>query len=170
MIMANNNDQIIKRDHVPTYFPNLAGIYFRCPICGKQYRIEEAVVIPINTKSEHVGTKISGRTVTRTYQDTYYHIRFCKSCAKKRIKKESLFTWSIMIIFIVLAILFFVINWNKIMGNGGIGNAIGLLFVLVIIGLFVMAVIGWIKHFLFDKSIDISQAAKGNALKNPLFK
>ena len=82
--MADNKDSIPKRNYdipklnyeIPKL--NLGMMYFRCPSCRKQFNINDATIIPINTKSEHVGTKISGRVVTRTYRDTYHHVTINK--------------------------------------------------------------------------------------------
>ena len=175
--MSDNKDSIPKRNYdipklnyeIPKLNLDLGMMYFRCPSCRKQFNINDATVIPINTKSEHVGTKISGRVVTRTYSDTYYHVRFCKSCAKKRIKRQRTIIWSTISILVALLILYYIFNWDKVMAHGGIGNAIGMLFVFAFLGLIVFAIVGWITHLLFDKTIDIEQAAKDNALKNPLF-
>lgn len=59
---------------------------FVCPYCGKEHNIAEAKIEKILASSKHVSTKISGRIVTRTYQDSYYNIRFCTKCYKR--KKE----------------------------------------------------------------------------------
>ena len=165
---ATNNFYDMAMDYNLPKF-NDSMLYFRCPNCRKQFNINEASVIPVNTKSKHVGTKISGRTVTRTYQDTYYHIRFCPSCAKKRSKKISYLSRSVMIIYLLFVILYYFLNWEKLMANGGIGNVIGMVFAFLLLGLIVFAILGWIIHLVFDKTIDIEQAAKDNAIKNPFF-
>ena len=43
---------------------------FVCPYCGKEHNIAEAKLEKILAASKHVTTKVSGRIVTRTYQDS----------------------------------------------------------------------------------------------------
>ncbi len=129
---------------------------FVCPDCKKQIKVNDAVVIQIQTESKHIGTEFHGRIVERKYRDTYYDVRFCPSCAKKRklISKISL-----MILFIIIPLS--VAIWSISQPGRSVGSFLGALFATEFLCLVVYGIWNWIT---MGSSIDINEAAKNNAL------
>ena len=146
----------------------LNGATFKCPYCGKEYDIKDAVVEKILASSEHTSTKIRGRKITYTYIDSYYYVRFCAKCHKRKTATKKVIFGSIFI----TAFIYFVINIFK---NGSFEDGLDIMaFILIAFMLYfllrlVVGVILWV----LDKTIyavDFEEAHKNNAIEphNPI--
>ena len=135
---------------------------FTCPICSKEYYVIDAVVENIVTKSEHVGTKVSGRRVTRTYRDTSYDVRFCSKCYKRKHNSHIVLR---VIMFILLPTLYS-INY---FANHGAVDFLGFLSFLgfLLMFFFLHALIYSLLVKFVDAvffSVDIEKAIRDNAI------
>lgn len=142
--------------HIPGEEP------FVCPDCRKQFKVNDAVVIQIQTESKHIGTEFHGRIVERKYRDTYYNVRFCSCCAKKRKMISKI---SLMILFVIIPLS--VAIWSISQPGRGVGSFLGALFGTEFLCLVAYGIWNWMT---MGSSIDIDEAAKNNALApNDLF-
>ena len=57
---------------------------FNCPICHKEFNVDDAIIEKVVVKSEKVSSTVRGRHAVHTYRDHYYLARLCKKCIKKR--------------------------------------------------------------------------------------
>jgi len=57
---------------------------YNCPICHKEYNIDDSVIEKVVVKSEKVSSTVSGRHAVHTYMDHYYLARICKKCIRRR--------------------------------------------------------------------------------------
>lgn len=132
---------------------------FICPYCGKEHNINDAKIEKILASSKHVSTKISGRIVTRTYQDSYYNIRFCTKCYKRKMRTKTILYSSIFVLSTILYGIHYFGNLDSsILGFLGF---LVLLYFLVFLG---VGVLNWI----LDKTIyniDFEDAANNNAIE-----
>ena len=129
---------------------------FICPKCGKKVLIKDARIIPIQTKSEHVDTKIKGRMVQRTYRDTFHAIRFCNECAKKK-HKYSKIGLLIMFCFIPLSISI----WVWTLPERGFGSFIGS---LIFCEFICFLLYGFFSYLTEGSEVDLEHASKCNAI------
>lgn len=143
------------------YFANikLPPTTFKCPYCGEEYNITDAKVEKVLASSKHVSTKISGRIVTRTYVDSYYNVRFCPSCYKrKNITKKILYSS----IFVIATILYAIHYFGNL--GGSFGRFLGFLLLLYFLISLGVGALNWI----LDKTIydvDFENTHKNNAIE-----
>lgn len=138
----------------PLYIPG--EDMFTCPDCDKQFKVKDAVVRKIQTESKHVSTEFHGRIVERKYRDTYYNVRFCPSCAKKR---KILSAIGLIILFVIIPLSMAI--WSVSQPEGGIGAFFGVLLGTEFLCLVAYGLWNWVT---MGASINIEQAAKNNAL------
>lgn len=132
---------------------------FICPYCGKEHKIIDAKIEKILASSKHISTKISGRIVTRTYQDSYYNIRFCAKCYKRKMRTKTILYSSIF----VLSTILYGIHYFGNLG-GSVLVFLGFLILLYLLVLLGVGVLNWI----LDKTIynvDFEDAANNNAIE-----
>lgn len=132
---------------------------FICPYCGKEHNITDAKVEKILASSKHVSTKISGRIVTRTYQDSYYKVRFCAKCYKRKKRTKTILYSSIL----ALSTILYGIHYFRNL-DGSILGFLGFLVLLYFLVLLGIGVLNWI----LDKTIydvDFESAVKNNAIE-----
>ncbi len=132
---------------------------FRCPYCNKEHNIIDAKIEPILASSKYVSTKVSGRIVTRTYQDTYYNIRFCTKCYKHKTMTKLILYCSILALSTILYGIHYFSNLD--------GSILGFLGFLILLYLLVLIGIGAL-NWLLDKTIydvDLEYAANNNAIE-----
>lgn len=132
---------------------------FICPYCGKEHNITDAKIDKILASSKHVSTKISGRIVTRTYQDSYYNIRFCAKCYKRKKRTKIILYSSILALFTILYGIHYFGNLD--------GSILGFLGFLVLLYFLVFLGIG-LLNWILDKTIydiDFEDAANNNAIE-----
>ena len=129
---------------------------FICPSCGKKLKVKEAKVIPIQIESKHIETKVHGRMIERKYRDTYYNIRFCPSCAKrKRIN-----TIICIIIFFIMIPLGIGI-WSWCQPGRGFGSFLASFIVTEILCLMGAGLWSWATE---GTEVNIDDDSKGNAI------
>lgn len=132
---------------------------FVCPYCGKEHNITDAKIEKILASSKHVSTKISGRIVTRIYQNSYYNVRFCSKCYKRKMRTKTILYGSIL----ALSTILYGIHY---FGNLG-GSILGFLGFLILLYFLVFLGIGAL-NWILDKTIydvDFENAAKNNAIE-----
>ena len=132
---------------------------FICPYCDKEHNIADAKTEKILASSKHVSTKISGRIVTRTYQDSYYNIRFCAKCYKRKKMIKT-------ILYCLILALSTLLYGSHYLGNlnGSIWGFLGFLILLYFLILLVIGVLNWIlDKTIFD--VDFENAANNNAIE-----
>lgn len=136
---------------------------FNCPICDRESNINEASIEPVTTSSKHIGTKIRGRVVTRTYRDTYYNVRICPKCNKRKIKVDRIILGFVLIVLPTLYSIFYFVNSD----NNGIVNFILLMVLPIPLALlFIYIILSKIINALFF-DIKIKKTEENNAiLKN----
>lgn len=130
---------------------------FVCPDCGQEIDVNEAEVIKIQTASKHIGTEFHGRIIVRTYRNTYYNVRFCKSCAKTRKLTSRVLR---VIMFIIIPLCFGVVL-SVCEPDRGIGGFFGAILGAEFLCWLVYMI--W-KLITMGYSIDINHAARCNAL------
>lgn len=143
------------------YFANfkLPPTTFKCPYCGEEYNITDAKVEKVLASSKHVGTKISGRIVTRTYMESYYNVRFCPNCYKHKHRTKKILYSAI---FLIATTLYAIHYFGKI--GGSVWDFLGFLLLLYILISLGVGVLNWV----LDKTIydvDFENAHKNNAIE-----
>lgn len=149
---------------------NLSYSEFICPHCGKRHDISDAVVVDEITDTKSAGSTISGRNVVHKFIDTHYKVRFCPKCAKKR---ENAKKWRSRIFWKIAPLGFCAFTVCGMIAKGevdSIGSFIGVLLMGLFFGYLASVVLVAIPVGIIFKlylDIDVDEAAKGNALKNP---
>ena len=142
----------------------MSNFKFKCPICNKEADTSTASIEKVITNSKHIGTKVRGRTVTQTYRETYYNVRFCSKCYKRKEKYNSIL---IVFVFLIIPILYSIYYFSGSSHNG-VWNFIVLLFMLYFALLFVYGIINKIVEALFF-DVDIEKAIKDNAIEDRFY-
>lgn len=133
---------------------------FRCPVCNKEFDTVFAEEESICIKSEKYPTEFHGRLVVRQYRDTYVKVRVCKKCHDRRKRNLKIFISLLILAFIIFNIIYGVNYFCN--NNNGIGNYVGILFLMLLISPLIMGIPLWIYSKITE--IDISSAIKGNAI------
>lgn len=128
--------------------------FFNCPDCGVKHSTETAVIRSIQTKSKYLRTEIKGKIITRLYLDTYYKVRFCHKCARKRsIKTKIYYSFFLLII--------------PLVSSSIVATSIGHFFGAFIGSFFLSWVpLGLTNLIIMGTEIDIDHAAQCNALES----
>lgn len=154
--LGTNSFERFMNLHIPGTEP------FICPDCGKKFKVNDAVIVKIQTESQHVSTEFHGRIVARKYRNIYYNIRFCSSCAKRRKNVSKI---GLIIMFVIIPLVVGV--WSLCKNEGGIGAFIGSILGTEFLCFVVYSIWTWLT---MGSSIDIKYAAKCNAIApNDLF-
>lgn len=134
---------------------------FKCPYCGKEHSISEAKTEKILASSKHVKTNYRGRNVIYTYLDTYYNIRFCPKCYKRKYWTKRILYVSIFAIFtLILGLIYFRDS------NGSVWRFLASLCIFYLLLILAVGLLNWI----LDKTIfavDFEKAHQDNAIAPP---
>ena len=138
------------------------NLKYKCPYCGKEHEINDCVVEKILAKSKHISTKYRSRLVIRTYRDSYYYVRVCHKCHKK--KKITLYT--LQVLFFVVCPILYTLHYFKT-SNNGIGNYLGVILCVYFLCYLIYLIVGsLIAYTMFP--INFEKANKDNAILSPL--
>ena len=139
-------------------FSHMEGMYYKCPYCGEEHRIDDYVAVKKKIDSKQISTKISGKIVTRTYLDSYVNIRVCSKCSKKKKLVEGIVN---VICFIIIPVIFSINYFVK--KDASIQNFLGTILALYFIMLIIEAIVRlFIENSFFN--IDIEKAFNDNAI------
>ena len=141
---------------------------YKCPICGVQHNLDDCVIVKEETNRQFLKRTYDRQLSTyrtKVYQDhywvSYYNIRICPKCARKR-------RIPYLIILILLALSFVVLMIRNVimLPNKNFGNIIEQLFLVLFGGAFLGSLVfgglTWIiQQF---QTIDIDKAKENNAI------
>lgn len=151
---------------VPSQFTRQTS--YKCPVCGKEHNLNECVII-----REEVGRKFLNRTYdrqlstyrTKVYHDnylvSYYNIRICPHCAKKRRAP-----YTVVISLIAASIIALMVRNVSMLDEKDFGNIIGQIFLVLFCGGFLGLIILVVSSLIIQQSqtIDIEKAKEYNAI------
>ena len=132
---------------------------FTCPYCKTKHDINDAIVERILDKSEHVHTSWRMRYAVQTYRDTYYNVRFCPRCFKRKHKVKK-----------IIGILMYLIPLTWLVIATWAAGTMDKILVGVLPILFICWLSKGLLFFLLDKTIydvDFEEAHRNNALASP---
>ena len=130
---------------------------YTCPYCKKEhsdYKVEKRLI-----GSKYQGASIRGRTVTHKFQDSYYYIRICPKCDRKKRIINAILNILIYIGGIILYGFYYFGNFE----NKGVGNFIGISIILLLpLSIIKAIIIKILDNTLYD--IDYEEANRNGAI------
>ena len=141
---------------------------YKCPICGKEHNLDDCVII-----KEETGRRFLKRTFdrqlstyrTKVYQDhylvSYYNIRICPKCGKKRNIPYLI----ISVLFIIILVALMIRN-TIMLPEKDFGIIIGQIILVLLgggfLGLVILGGLAWLIQQC--QKIDIEKAKENNAI------
>lgn len=132
---------------------------YNCPVCHREFDIEDSIVEDIITKSKHISSTVSGRHAVHKYLDTHYYIRHCKRCVKIRKLIGYTINFAILVFFLYRGLIDFYHSKELL-------SLFALPLMLFLIYVFFCLPINFIIYKIFFEP-DLDYASSHNALVDP---
>lgn len=141
---------------------------YKCPTCGELHNLDDCIIVKYETGRQFLKRTYDRQISTyrtKVYQDhylvSYYNIRICPKCAKKRRMP-----YLIILILLVLPLVALMIRNVGMLPDRDLGNIIGqILLVLFGGGFLCLLVFGGLTWVIQQfQTIDIDKAKENNAI------